>query len=60
MGFPWAEKCKIALPFLWLFMAVRYAVRAMLGLRPKKTVAGVLNAAKQQQSLYQKLRLFEE
>ena len=58
--FPWAEKCKIALPFLWLFMAVRYAVRAMLGLRPKKTVAGVLNAAKQQQSLYQKLRLFEE
>ena len=58
--FPFLKKCKILLPVFWVFLPIRYAVRALFGLRPKKSVTKVMAAANRQRNLYEMLRPFEK
>ena len=59
MHFPFVKRWKVLLPFFWVFLPVRYLVRAMFGLRPKKSVVRVVASAKKQRDLYEGLKLFE-
>lgn len=58
-NFPSAKRYKVILPFLWAFLPLRYFVRSMLGIRPKKNVARVIVAANRRQQLYKALHLYE-
>lgn len=58
--FPLTRKWKLFLPVFWVYLPVRYLVRSVLGLRPKKSVVKVVLAAKKQRSLYEVLRPYEE
>lgn len=57
--FPFTEKFKFLLPFFWVFLPARYFVRSLLGLRPKKNVAKLLDDSNQRQKLYKSLNLYE-
>ena len=57
--FPWVKRCRILLPLFWLFLPVRYWIRSLLGLRPKKNVNKVLSAAVRSRQLYDQLKVFE-
>lgn len=57
--FPWVKRCRILLPFFWLFLPVRYWIRSLLGLRPKKNVNNVLSSAVRSRQLYDQLKVFE-
>lgn len=58
MHFPFTKKCKSLLPFFWVFIPVRYFVRSLLGLRPKKNVKKLLDDSNQRQKLYKSLNLY--
>lgn len=58
-NYPITRKCKILLPFFWVFLPIRYWVRSLLGLRPKKSVTGVVGAAKRRRQLYDMLKMYE-
>lgn len=58
-NFPSSRKHKVLLPFLWLFLPLRYCVRSMIGLRTKKNIGRVLSGANRRQKLYKSLRLYE-
>ena len=57
-NFPVSQKLKVLLPFFWFYLPVRYLVRSELGLRPKKSIAKVVQSAKQQRTLYEQLSPF--
>lgn len=57
--FPFTRKYKVLLPFFWVFLPVRYWVRSLLGLRPKKPVSKVVATARQRRELYDMLKMFE-
>ena len=56
---PMAKKHKILLPVLWVFVPVRYMVRSLLGLRPKKSVVKMVQKATTKRKLYEMLNLFQ-
>lgn len=58
MHFPFVKCWKVLLPFFWVFLPIRYFVRSMLGLRPKKSVVKVVSVAQKQRHLYDELQLF--
>ena len=56
--FPVVKKYKILLPLAWVYLPLRYFVRSLLGLRPKKSAVKVVTAAKRRRKLYEMLDLF--
>lgn len=59
MHFPPTKKFKILLPLVWIYLPLRYFVRSLLGLRPKKSAVTVVASAKQRRKLYEMLDMFE-
>lgn len=59
MHFPVTKKYKILLPLVWLYLPLRYFVRSLLGLRPRKSAVKVVRSAKQRRELYEMLEMFE-
>lgn len=59
VNFPITKKCKILLPFFWLYLPLRYYLRSLVGLRPKKSLSKTIESAKKRKNLYEKLNLFE-
>lgn len=59
MHFPVMRKYRILLPLAWVYLPLRYFVRSLLGLRPKKSAVKVVVSAKKRRDLYEKLRMFE-
>lgn len=58
-NFPVVRRCKVLLPVMWVFIPLRYFIRSILGLRPRKNVSKVLLGAKRRQQLYKALHLYE-
>ena len=58
--FPYTRKWKILLPIYWVYIPLRYLVRSMLGLRPKKSVARLLETSGRRQKLYKSLKLYQK
>lgn len=56
---PISRKCKILLPLLWIFLPLRYYIRSLFGIRPKKNVPQVLIGANKRRKLYKDLHLYE-
>lgn len=59
MHFPVTKKFKFLLPLVWIYLPLRYFVRSMLGLRPKKSAIKVVASAKKRRELYEMLEMFE-
>jgi len=57
--FPFTKKCKVLLPFFWIFLPIRYWVRSLFGFRPQKSVIKFAKTAKQHRDFYEVLDLFE-
>lgn len=58
-NWPKVKKHKLLLPLCWLYLPLRYWVRTLFGIRPKKHVSKIVNAATQRQTLYSALHLYE-
>lgn len=58
-NWPKVEKYKVFLPLCWLYLPLRYWLRAMVGLRPKKNASRIVTASTQRQKLYNALHLYE-
>ena len=56
---PITEKYKMLLPFCWVYLPLRYLIRAARGMRPKKNIAYVVSVSNQRQKLYSALKLYE-
>ncbi len=54
------RKLKILLPVGWLFFGGRYIIRSLMGKRPEIRLRNVVSEARERQSFYDKLKLFEE
>ena len=59
ISFPFVERFKLLLPVFWVYLPIRYFVRSVLGLRPKKSLRKVVGTAKKQRDLFEELHLFE-
>lgn len=57
--FPYTQRYKILLPVFWIYIPMRYLVRSLAGLRPKKRIFAVYREADQRQKLFKALRLYE-
>lgn len=57
--FPYTQRYKILLPVFWIYIPMRYLVRSLAGLRPKKRIFAVYREAEQRQKLFKTLRLYE-
>ena len=57
---PIAKKVKILLPFGWLFYFGRYALRSVMGKRPRIRMKQVFSKAQKRKEFYNRLRLFEQ
>ena len=57
--FPYTQRYKILLPVFWIYIPMRYIVRSLVGLRPKKRILAVYREADQRQRLYKALQLYE-
>ena len=55
---PASKKCKLLLPFGWLFYLGRYVLRSLFGKRTKIEPKKIITEATTRRSLYGKLRLF--
>ena len=53
-----ARKCKILLPFGWIFFGGRYIIRSLLGKRPKIRPNKVAKEAAERIDIYSELKLF--
>lgn len=58
-NWPKVKKHKLLLPLCWLYLPLRYWVRTLFGIRPKKHVSKIVNASTQRQTLYSALHLYE-
>jgi len=58
-NFPITKRCKMMLPFCWIYLPVRYVVRSLFGLRPRKNVLNSVGVSNRRYSLYKKLHLYE-
>lgn len=59
MHFPVMKQHKILLPLAWVYLPIRYFIRSMLGLRPRKSARKVAASAKKRRELYEMLGIFE-
>ena len=57
--FPYTQRYKILLPVFWIYIPMRYIVRSLVGLRPKKRILAVYREADQRKKLFKALRLYE-
>ena len=57
--FPYTQRYKILLPVFWIYIPMRYLVRSLVGLCPKKRILAVYREADQRQKLFKALRLYE-
>lgn len=57
--FPYTQRYKILLPVFWIYIPMRYLVRSLVGLRPKKRILAVYREADQRQKLFKALQLYE-
>lgn len=57
--FPYTQRYKILLPVFWIYIPMRYLVRSLVGIRPKKRILAVYREADQRQKLFKALRLYE-
>lgn len=57
--FPITKQHKWLLPFFWIYMPVRYWLRALFGLREKKSFTEAAQNAKNQQNFYDMLEIFK-
>jgi hypothetical protein len=55
---PAAKKCKLLLPFGWLFYLGRYVLRSLFGKRTKIEPKKIITEAATRKTLYGKLNLF--
>lgn len=58
-NFSFTKRFKIILPIFWIYIPLRYAVRSLLGLRPKKSLSKVIMSAQKRKDLYEVLNPFE-
>ncbi|MBE6571306.1 MAG: hypothetical protein E7656_03530 [Ruminococcaceae bacterium] len=58
-SFPFVKRVKLLLPIFWVYLPIRYFVRSVLGLRPRKSLTKVVGTAKKQRALFEELHLFE-
>lgn len=58
--FPITHKYPFLLPVFWVYIPMRYWVRSILNLRPKKSIVKSLSTAKTRNQLYRDLKIFEE
>lgn len=56
--FPLVKKYKILLPFVWIFLILRYWLRSLVGQRKRKSLRKAVQSAKEQCYLYDMLQLF--
>jgi len=56
---PKVKYCKILLPFCWVYIFLRYFVRSICGLRPKKNWIRVAESSNRRQKLYNSMHLYE-
>lgn len=54
------RKLKFLLPVGWVFLGVRYAIRMLLGKRPKINLGEVRKRAETRNELYEEMKLFEQ
>lgn len=59
ISFPFVERFKLLLPVFWVYLPIRYFIKSVLGLRPKKSLTKVVSTAKKQRDLFEELHLFE-
>ena len=57
--FPFTKKFQILLPFFWLYLPLRYFVRALFGQRTMYSITDVMSATKPQRILYEMTKPFE-
>lgn len=57
--FPFTQRHKMLVPVFWVFIPLRYLVRSIFGLRPKRKLLAVYRTADQRQKLYNALHLYE-
>lgn len=57
--FPIVDKYPVFMPFIWVYLPLRYWVRALIGKRPHKSVAGTLVTVKHRTWLLHELKLFD-
>jgi len=58
-NFPITRKYKILLPICWVYIPLRYLIRSLFGLRPKKSMTTIIASAKKSRDLYEKLAVFQ-
>lgn len=59
-NFPFTKKYSILLPLFWLYIPLRYWVRSILGLRPKKNWLYVLRSSNRRHQMHKDLKLYEK
>jgi len=57
MHWPAAKKCRLLIPFGWLFFGIRYFIRAMLGTRKKLNLVEMSKEADERKKLYKEFGL---
>lgn len=57
---PVAKKCRLLIPFGWIYYSIKYLIRAAAGKRPGLYARRALSGAVERTGIYDRLRLFEE
>lgn len=58
-NFPIARKYKFLAPLFCIYIPLRYLVRTIIGVRPQRDLAYLLNSSVQRQEFYKSLHLYE-
>lgn len=57
--FPITKKAPVLLPVFWIYLPIRYWIRSLMGLRPRKSIRKTVSTAQKRKQLYDDLHLFE-
>lgn len=57
---PFSKKVRILLPFIWIFIVLRYLARVIAGKRKKMNLSTTVSNANKRQELYKELGIFEK
>lgn len=59
-NYPFTKKYKVLLPIFWLYIPLRYWVRSLFGLRPKKDWIYIVRSSKHRKQLQNELNLYKK
>ena len=57
---PFFRKCKLLLPFGWIYFGARHIFRVITGKRRRINVSGMVRGAGERRELYARLGLYED